>query len=134
CSAGLKCMIDLSKTQFPAGARGQQMDAIAHAPLWALGCDYGHGTGHGVGYFLNVHEGPQSVRPPYPGGPMVPLEPGMITSIEPGRYKPGRHGIRPENLAVVREAQETEFGTFYCYEPLTLGPIDTRAMDPPRRD
>ncbi len=124
----LKGMIALSRAHFPKGASGPQIDALARAPLWASGMDYGHGTGHGVGYFLNVHEGPQSIRPPV-GGVPVPLEPGMISSIEPGLYKPGRHGIRHENLAVVTEASTTEFGDFYAFETLTLCPFDRRTLE-----
>ncbi|HET7267336.1 MAG TPA: aminopeptidase P family protein [Oleiagrimonas sp.] len=130
CTAVLKGMIGLSSARFPAGASGPQLDALARAPLWALGADYGHGTGHGVGYFLNVHEGPQSVSPPRTGRVMVALEPGMISSIEPGLYKPGRHGIRHENLVVVRQAVETEFGQFHEFETITLCPIDVRAIEP----
>lgn len=126
----LKGMIALSRARFPKGASGPQLDALARAPLWAAGCDYGHGTGHGVGYFLNVHEGPQSIRPPVSGGALVALEPGMISSIEPGLYKPGRHGIRHENLAVVVEAERTEFGDYYAFETLTLCPFDRRALEP----
>ena len=126
----LKGMIALSRARFPKGASGPQLDALARAPLWACGMDYGHGTGHGVGYFLNVHEGPQSIRPPVTGGALVALEPGMISSIEPGLYKPGRHGIRHENLAVVVEADRTEFGEFNAFETLTLCPFDRRAIEP----
>lgn len=126
----MKGMIALSRARFPKGASGPQLDALARAPLWASGMDYGHGTGHGVGYFLNVHEGPHGIRPPSPGGALVPLEPGMISSIEPGLYKPGRHGIRHENLAVVIEADRTEFGEFYAFETLTLCPFDRRALEP----
>jgi Xaa-Pro aminopeptidase len=126
----MKGMIALSRARFPKGASGPQLDALARAPLWASGMDYGHGTGHGVGYFLNVHEGPQGIRPPVAGGALVPLEPGMISSIEPGLYKPGRHGIRHENLAVVIEADKTEFGEFYAFETLTLCPFDRRALEP----
>lgn len=126
----LKGMIALSRARFPKGASGPQLDALARAPLWAAGMDYGHGTGHGVGYFLNVHEGPQSIRPPANGGTLVALEPGMISSIEPGLYKPGRHGIRHENLAVVVEAESTEFGEYYAFETLTLCPFDRRALEP----
>jgi len=125
----MKGMIALSRARFPKGASGPQLDALARAPLWASGMDYGHGTGHGVGYFLNVHEGPHGIRPPVAGGAMVPLEPGMISSIEPGLYKPGRHGIRHENLAVVMEAEQTEFGEFYAFETLTLCPFDRRALE-----
>lgn len=126
----LKGMIGLSRARFPRGASGPQLDALARAPLWAAGTDYGHGTGHGVGYFLNVHEGPHGIRAPAPGGALVPLEPGMISSIEPGLYKPGRHGIRHENLAVVIEADRTEFGEFLAFETLTMCPFDRRALEP----
>lgn len=126
----MKGMIALSRARFPKGASGPQLDALARAPLWAAGMDYGHGTGHGVGYFLNVHEGPHGIRPPTAGGALVPLEPGMISSIEPGLYKPGRHGIRHENLAVVVEVEQTEFGEFHAFETLTLCPFDRRALEP----
>ena len=126
----MKGMIALSRARFPKGASGPQLDALARAPLWASGMDYGHGTGHGVGYFLNVHEGPHGIRPPVSGATLVSLEPGMITSIEPGLYKPGRHGIRHENLAVVVEADKTEFGEYYAFETLTLCPFDRRALEP----
>jgi len=126
----MKGMISLSRARFPKGASGPQLDALARAPLWAAGMDYGHGTGHGVGYFLNVHEGPQSIRPPVAGGALVALQPGMISSIEPGLYKPGRHGIRHENLAVVIEAEQSEFGEFLGFETLTMCPFDRRALEP----
>ena len=126
----LKGMIALSRARFPQGASGPQLDALARAPLWACGMDYGHGTGHGVGYFLNVHEGPHGIRPPVPGGALVPLRSGMITSIEPGVYKSGRHGIRHENLAVVVDAERTEFGDFLAFETLTLCPFDRRLLEP----
>jgi Xaa-Pro aminopeptidase len=126
----LKGMIGLSRARFPQGTSGPQIDALARAPLWAAGMDYGHGTGHGVGYFLNVHEGPQGIRPPAPGGALVALEPGMISSIEPGLYKPGRHGIRHENLAVVTDAEQSEFGEFLAFETLTMCPFDRRALEP----
>ncbi|MGN6382854.1 MAG: aminopeptidase P family N-terminal domain-containing protein [Dyella sp.] len=126
----MKGLIALSRARFPKGASGPQLDALARAPLWAAGMDYGHGTGHGVGYFLNVHEGPQGIRPPISGSALVALEPGMITSIEPGLYKPARHGIRHENLAVVVEAEQTEFGDFLAFETLTLCPFDRRALEP----
>ena len=126
----MKGMIALSRARFPKGASGPQLDALARAPLWANGMDYGHGTGHGVGYFLNVHEGPHGIRPPVAGGALVALEPGMISSIEPGLYKPGRHGIRHENLVVVIEADRTEFGEFNAFETLTMCPFDRRALEP----
>lgn len=126
----LKGMINLSAARFPAGASGPQLDALARAPLWAAGVDYGHGTGHGVGYFLNVHEGPHGISPPRPGMPLVALQPGMISSIEPGLYRPGKHGIRHENLVVVRAACENAFGAFLEFETLSLCPFDTRAIEP----
>ncbi|WP_448097122.1 aminopeptidase P family protein [Luteibacter yeojuensis] len=126
----LKGMIALSRARFPKGASGPQLDALARAPLWAAGMDFGHGTGHGVGYFLNVHEGPHGIRPPVAGGALVPLETGMITSIEPGLYKTGRYGIRHENLAVVTQADSTEFGEFLAFETLTLCPFDRRGLEP----
>lgn len=125
----LKGMIGLSRAHFPQGTSGPQIDALARAPLWAAGSDFGHGTGHGVGYFLNVHEGPQSIRPPRDNDPKVVLQAGMITSIEPGLYKPGRHGIRHENLAAVQLANSTEFGQFLRFETLTLCPFDSRALE-----
>ncbi|TBR39120.1 MULTISPECIES: aminopeptidase P family protein [Dyella] len=126
----MKGLIALSRARFPRNASGPQLDALARAPLWASGMDYGHGTGHGVGFFLNVHEGPHSIRPPISGGTLVTLDPGMITSIEPGLYKPGRHGIRHENLAVIVDADKTEFGEFQAFETLTLCPFDRRTLEP----
>ncbi|HEX7370746.1 MAG TPA: aminopeptidase P family protein [Rhodanobacteraceae bacterium] len=125
----LKGVIALSRAKFPRGASGQQLDALARAPIWAAGVDYGHGTGHGVGYCLNVHEGPQSIRPPRSASHLEPMDVGMITSIEPGIYKPGRHGVRIENLAATVSAGEGEFGEFLTFETLTLCPIDTRLLD-----
>ncbi|MDC8015281.1 aminopeptidase P family protein [Tahibacter soli] len=124
----LKGMIALSRAWFPAGTTGQQLDALARAPLWAHGLNYGHGTGHGVGFFLNVHEGPQAIRPPLAGETAEPLAPGMIVSNEPGLYRPGRHGIRIENLIVATPAAHGEFGQFLRFETLTLCPIDGRPI------
>jgi Xaa-Pro aminopeptidase len=107
------------------------VDAIARAPLWAEGLDYGHGTGHGVGYFLNVHEGPQSISKAQPT-PEMAMEAGMITSIEPGLYRDGQWGVRIENLVlnVAWSGREgTGFGEFLEFETLTLCPIDTRSLD-----
>jgi Xaa-Pro aminopeptidase len=125
----LKGVIALSRAKFPRGTSGQQLDALARAPIWAAGLDYGHGTGHGVGYCLNVHEGPQSIRPPRSGQHLEAMDVGMITSIEPGIYKPGRHGVRIENLAATILAGDGEFGEFLGFETLTLCPIDTRLLD-----
>ncbi|UGQ46300.1 aminopeptidase P family protein [Massilia endophytica] len=126
----LKGMMALSAARFPRGTRGPMLDAIARAPIWAEGIDYGHGTGHGVGFFLNVHEGPQVVSPSAMPEPHTAMEPGMITSIEPGIYRPGKWGIRIENLVLNVPAQETEFGEFLRFETLTLCPIDTRCIEP----
>jgi Xaa-Pro aminopeptidase len=126
----LKAMIALSSARFPRGTRSPMLDAIARAPLWAEGLDYGHGTGHGVGYFLNVHEGPQSISQSAMPEPHTAMEPGMITSIEPGLYRPGKWGIRIENLVLNRPAGHTEFGEFLDFETLTLCPIDTRCIAP----
>jgi Xaa-Pro aminopeptidase len=125
----LKGLINLSATRFPRGTRSPMLDAIARAPIWAAGIDYGHGTGHGVGYFLNVHEGPQTISPAVPPEPHTAMEPDMITSIEPGIYRPGRWGIRIENLVLNRVVDTTEFGEYLGFETLTLCPIDTRPLD-----
>lgn len=125
----LKGLINLSATRFPRGTRAPLLDAVARAPIWAAGIDYGHGTGHGVGYFLNVHEGPQTISPAVPPDPHTAMEPGMITSIEPGIYRPGRWGIRIENLVLNEIVEKTEFGEFLGFETLTLCPIDTRCLD-----
>lgn len=130
CTRVLKGMIALSRAQFPRGILSPLLDAIARAPLWAEGVDYGHGTGHGVGYFLNVHEGPQVIAYQAVAGPQTAMQPGMITSIEPGTYRPGRWGVRIENLVLNCEAGITEFGEFLRFETLTLCPIDTRCLEP----
>ena len=124
----LKGTLALSRTRFPRGTLSPMLDAIARAPLWAEGLEYGHGTGHGVGYFLNVHEGPQSISKAVPDAHMA-MEPGMITSVEPGLYRPGQWGIRIENLVLNVPAGTTEFGEFLAFETLTLCPIDTRCLD-----
>ncbi len=126
----LKGMIALSRARFPRGIRSPMLDAIARAPIWEASADYGHGTGHGVGYFLNVHEGPQVISHYAQAEPWTAMEAGMITSVEPGIYRPGRWGVRIENLVLAREAGETEFGAFLDFETLTLCPIDTRCIVP----
>ena len=127
----LKGMMALSRTRFPRGTLSPMLDAIARAPLWQQGLDYGHGTGHGVGYFLNVHEGPQSISRAQPE-PHMAMEPGMITSIEPGVYRSHEWGVRIENLALTVPATfetPSAFGEFLEFETLTLCPIDTRCID-----
>jgi Xaa-Pro aminopeptidase len=106
------------------------LDSIARAPLWAHGLDYGHGTGHGVGYFLNVHEGPQTISRQAVSANMA-MQAGMVTSIEPGLYRSGLWGIRLENLvAAVPATNESSagFGEFLAFETLSLCPIDTRCL------
>jgi Xaa-Pro aminopeptidase len=127
----LKGTLALSRTRFPRGTLSPMLDAIARAPLWEHGLDYGHGTGHGVGYFLNVHEGPQTISKAITE-PHMAMEPGMVTSIEPGLYRPGQWGIRIENLVMnqaVETAERGVFGDFLEFETLTLCPIDTRCID-----
>lgn len=125
----LKGTMALSRARFPRGIRSPMLDSIARAPIWEAGADYGHGTGHGVGYFLNVHEGPQVISHYAPAEPWTAMEEGMITSIEPGIYRPGKWGIRIENLVMNQAAGKTEFGDFLEFETLTLCPIDTRCID-----
>ncbi|WP_445380281.1 M24 family metallopeptidase [Pseudomonas syringae] len=129
CTRVLKGVIALSRAHFPKGIQSPLLDAIARAPIWSEGVNYGHGTGHGVGYFLNVHEGPQVIAYQAPATPQTAMLPGMITSIEPGTYRPGRWGVRIENLVINHEAGKTEFGEFLRFETLTLCPIDTRCLE-----
>ena len=124
----LKGVISLSTARFPRGVKSPYLDALARAPIWAAGFDYGHGTGHGVGYFMNVHEGPQSISQSMPD-PHTAMEPGMITSIEPGLYRDGQWGVRIENLALNVPAGNEGFGEFLKFETLTLCPIDTRLIN-----
>lgn len=121
----LKGTISLAKCKFPAGARGSQIDILARKALWDAGINYLHGTGHGIGHCLNVHEGPQSIR--MEENP-VTLKPGMVISDEPAMYRSGEYGIRTENIIVVRDDSETEFGKFYGFDTLTLCYIDTRLI------
>ena len=117
----LKGLIQLSMVKFPKGTRGVQLDAFARLALWMEGKDYNHGTGHGVGSFMNVHEGPQNIRKDMN---MQELIPGMVLSNEPGFYYDYHYGIRHENLIAVREVETTDFGTFYDFETLTICPFD----------
>ena len=122
----LQGMIAISCARFPRGLSGRDLDALARAPLWRAGRDYDHGTGHGVGVFLSVHEGPQRIS----RVSQVPLEPGMILSNEPGYYREGAFGIRIENLIVVREAEQMGDGRDQLdFETLTFTPIDLRLID-----
>lgn len=123
----LKGMIDLSMAVFPQGTTGHQLDALARMPLWKARRNFGHGTGHGVGYYLCVHEGPQSIRWQYNPQPLLA---GMVTSDEPAIYREGLHGIRHENILLCRDAGVSEFGTWLDFETLTLCHIDTSAVIP----
>ena len=123
----LRGHISLAMAKFPLGTCGTQLDVLARQWLWQEGENYLHGTGHGVGHFLNVHEGPHQIRM---NNMPAPLLPGVTVTNEPGLYKAGRYGIRIENTMLVKEHCETEFGTFCAMEPLTLCPIDTTAIIP----
>jgi Xaa-Pro aminopeptidase len=129
----LKGMINLSRAVFPRGTKSPLLDTLARAPIWSAGVDFGHGTGHGVGYFLNVHEGPHGITPHLPPEPQTAMEPGMITSNEPGIYRAGQWGVRIENLVLNvpadTGAERAEFGEFLKFETLTLCPIDVRCID-----
>ena len=123
----LRGMIAISRLKFPKGLAGRDLDAFARAPLWEAGLDYGHGTGHGVGAFLSVHEGPQRLA----RTGTVPFEPGMILSNEPGFYREGAFGIRIENLIVVKQAPQQPDATIRDlleFETLTYVPIDRRLI------
>ncbi|MBR6085119.1 MAG: aminopeptidase P family protein [Spirochaetales bacterium] len=124
----LKGHLALSSQVFPKGTTGHQLDVLAHQFLWQRGQDYFHGTGHGVGHRLSVHEGPQRISSKQGTGEPVALEPGMVISDEPGLYKEGRHGIRIENLVAVTRAMETEFGQFYTFEVLTCCPYERKLI------
>ena len=121
----LKGTISMAKCKFPAGIRGCLIDAFARKALWDAGINYLHGTCHGVGHCLNVHEGPQSIR--MEENPVI-LEAGMVMSDEPAMYRTGEYGIRTENMILIREDSETEYGKFLSFETLTLCYIDTRLV------
>jgi Xaa-Pro aminopeptidase len=126
----LKGTMNLSRARFPRGTASPMLDSLARAPLWAEGIEFGHGTGHGVGYFLAVHEGPQSISKAVPDAHMA-MEPGMVTSIEPGVYRHGQWGVRIENLVLnvpAATAEGNTFAEFLEFETLTLCPIDTRCI------
>ena len=129
----LKAHIALARAHFPDGIASPLIDAICRAPLWQAQMDYGHGTGHGVGYFLNVHEGPQVIAYSASTPKERAMKVGMISSNEPGLYREGKWGIRIENLVVntpVAKPTETEFGAFLNFETITYCPIDTRLIEP----
>ena len=125
-------MINLSMAKFLYGVRGYNLDILARRPMWNMGIDYKCGTGHGIGFLLNVHEAPNGFR-----WRIIPdrfdsavLEEGMVTTNEPGIYVEGSHGIRTENELVVRKAEKNEYGQFMEFEVVTLAPIDLDAIDP----
>ncbi len=128
----LRGMLALANARFRYGCRGANLDALCRAPLWQEGLDYKHGTGHGVGYLLAVHEGPNNFAWKLEGEKIssVVLEEGMVTSDEPGLYFEGSYGIRTENLIACRKAEKNEFGQYMCFETLTCAPIDLDAIDP----
>ena len=126
----LKGHIALSTAIFPKGTTGVQLDTLARMHLWKHGLNYGHGTGHGVGFFLNVHEPPQGFAPsPKAGRGLTPFEPGMLTSNEPGYYKTDAHGIRIENLEICVKKKGDDGDAYYGFEPVTLFPISTDLID-----
>lgn len=120
----LKGMIQLAMAKFPVGTRGSQLDTLARMAMWSKNINYGHGTGHGVGCFLNVHEGPMQIRPDN----HLPIEAGVVMSDEPGLYRTGKYGIRTENLIACVPNIENEYGKFLMFETLTLCPIDTKPI------
>ena len=123
----LKGMISLSMAVFPRGTAGCQLDVLARNGLWKATRHFGHGTGHGIGYWLCVHEGPQDIRQNFNSQPLLP---GMVTSNEPGIYRQGQHGIRHENVVACREAGMNDFGDWLEFETLTCCHIDTSAVIP----
>ena len=127
----LRGNLALGAAKFVEGVSGQNLDVLARGPLWEMGMDYNHGTGHGVGYILGVHEGPQRIHwRVAPGAQSVPLEEGMIVSDEPGLYLEGRFGIRLENLVLCRKGEKNDHGQFLYLEPLTMVPFDREAILP----
>ena len=129
-TAVLRGMLNLGNAKFRYGCTGVNLDYLARGPLWELGKDFNHGTGHGVGYLLNVHEGPNSFRWKVIPGNNAVLEEGMITSDEPGYYVENEYGIRHENMIVCKKAEKTEFGQYMCFEFLTMVPFDLDAVVP----
>jgi Xaa-Pro aminopeptidase len=125
----LKGHIGLAMLKFPEGTKGMQMDILARQHLWQFGLNFGHGTGHGVGFFMNVHEPPQGFVTGWNARGKTEHVAGMLTSNEPGFYKVGKYGIRIENLVLVVEAEETEFGKFFAFETVTLFPMDVHLID-----
>jgi Xaa-Pro aminopeptidase len=125
----LKGMINLAQAKFPEGSKGYQLDFIARKALWERGLNYGHGTGHGVGFCLNVHEGPQCISPLFGNESKTVIQTGMLISDEPAVYRTGEYGIRTENLLICFKDEETEFGKFLKFETVSLCYIDKTLID-----
>ncbi|MEA1876605.1 MAG: aminopeptidase P family protein [Bacteroidota bacterium] len=125
----LKGTLGVSMLRFPKGTKGYQMDILARKALWDYGLNFGHGTGHGVGFFLNVHEGPQTIGTGASGNMNTSFEPGMITTVEPAIYREGSYGMRTENMTLCTEDLVNEFGVFYKFETLTLAPVDLELIE-----
>ena len=125
----LKGTMAVSMLRFPAGTKGYQMDILARKALWDYGLNYGHGTGHGVGFFLNVHEGPQTIGSGASGNMHTSLQPGMVTTVEPAIYRDGAYGMRTENMTLCINDITNEFGEFFCFKTLTLAPIDISLVE-----
>lgn len=125
----LKGHIGVAALKFPEGTRGNQIDVMARQPLWQYGLNFRHGTGHGVGFFMNVHEGPQRIGPGESGSYALPIIAGMYSSNEPGYYKEGEFGMRIENLIITQKAEETEYGQFLNFETITLAPLESKLVD-----
>ena len=123
----LRGVINLSRAKFLKGTTGANLDMLSRQPLWEIGIDYKCGTGHGIGYFLNVHEGPQNFSQAMVN---VPFDIGMVTSVEPGVYLESRYGIRTENMVLCVDAGETESGKWLQFETLTWLPIDIKGIEP----
>ena len=122
----LKGVIALSTAVFPVGTRGAQLDVLARQFIWKRNINFLHGTGHGVGHFLNAHEGPHSIR--MNENPFI-LEAGMTVTNEPAIYRTGQYGVRVENVMLVRNQNTSEFGSYLCFETLTLFPLDYKSID-----
>ena len=125
-----KSMLNLANAKFMYGAMGVNLDILARKPFWDMNLNFNHGTGHGVGYLLNIHEGPSGIRWQYIPGESTPFEEGMVVTDEPGIYIAGSHGIRTENELIVRKGEANEYGQFMYFETMTFVPIDLDAINP----
>ena len=123
-------MLNVLNARFLYGATGSNIDMLARKPFWDMDLNFNHGTGHGVGYLLNIHEGPTGIRWIQRAGEATPFEEGMVITDEPGIYIAGSHGIRTENELIVRKGTKNEYGQFMYFENMTFVPIDLDAIDP----